>query len=141
MNKLYLGIGIAVILAIVFYMRSRRARFGSAGSGASLQGFQNPSGTTSTFTMYYADWCPHCQAVKPDFEKMVKGGEVSVGGKKCKIQMVNSEKDPDVVKSKNVKGFPTFILETPEGEMFEYSGDRSTAGYLAFINEKLGGGI
>jgi len=79
--------------------------------------------------------------VKPDFEKMVKGGEVSVGGKKCKIQMVNSEKDPDVVKSKNVKGFPTFILETPEGEMFEYSGDRSTAGYLAFINEKLGGGI
>lgn len=141
MNKLYIGIGIAVILTIVFYVRSRRSKFGSAGSGGNLQGFQNPAGTTSTFTMYYADWCPHCQAVKPDFEKMVKDGEITVGSKKCRMQMVNSDKDADTVRSKGIKGFPTFILETPEGQSFEYSGDRSTDGYLKFINEKLGGGI
>jgi thiol-disulfide isomerase/thioredoxin len=137
LKTILIGAGIlAVAVTLIVLFRRRRA-----GSGAGSQGFQNPAGTMSTFTMYYADWCPHCQSVKPEFEELIKKGDVEVGGKKCKIQMVSPEKEPEAAKGKDIKGFPTFLLESAEGQVFEYKGERNTAGYLAFINEKLGGGI
>lgn len=136
MKTILIGAGLLLVaVSLLVFMRRRRS-----GAGAS-QGFQNPTGSMNTFTMYYADWCPHCQAVKPEFEELIKKGDVEVGGKKCKIQMVSPEKEPEAVKGKDIKGFPTFLLETADGRTFEYKGDRNTAGYLAFINEKLGGGI
>jgi protein-disulfide isomerase-like protein with CxxC motif len=45
------------------------------------------------------------------------------------------------MKEKGIKGFPTFMLETADGENVEYQGPRTTDGWLAFLNEKLGGGI
>ena len=45
------------------------------------------------------------------------------------------------MKAKGVKGFPTFQLETTDGKTVEYSGERKTDGYLAFLNEQLGGGV
>ena len=112
--------------------------------GRGLQGFQNLSGPApamNTFTMYYADWCPHCQTVKPEFTEFSNRGTIEVGGKKCQIMLVDAAKNPDAAKGKPVKGFPTFLLETTEGKILEYQGERNTAGWLAFINEKMGGGI
>jgi len=112
--------------------------------GRGLQGFQNLSGPApamNTFTMYYADWCPHCQTVKPEFTEFSNRGTIEVGGKKCQIMLVDAAKNPDAAKGKPVKGFPTFLLETTEGKVLEYQGERNTAGWLAFINEKMGGGI
>jgi hypothetical protein len=40
-----------------------------------------------------------------------------------------------------VKGFPTFLLETTDGKVLEYQGERNTDGWLSFINQNLGGGI
>ena len=112
--------------------------------GRGLQGFQNLSGPApamNTFTMYYADWCPHCQTVKPEFTEFSNRGTIEVGGKKCQIMLVDAAKNPDAAKGKPVKGFPTFLLETTDGKILEYQGERNTAGWLAFINEKMGGGI
>jgi hypothetical protein len=112
--------------------------------GRGLQGFQNLSGPApamNTFTMYYADWCPHCQTVKPEFTEFSNRGTIEVGGKKCQIMLVDAAKNPDAARGKPVKGFPTFLLETTEGKVLEYQGERNTAGWLAFINEKMGGGI
>jgi hypothetical protein len=55
--------------------------------------------------------------------------------------MVNPDTSPELIKGKKIAGFPTFLLETTEGETVEYKGDRSTDGYMKFLNEKLGGGI
>ena len=112
--------------------------------GNGLQGFQNQSGPApamNTFTMYYADWCPHCQSVKPEFIEFSTRGSVEVAGKKCQIKMVDAAKNPEAAKGKPVKGFPTFLLETTEGSILEYQGERNTDGWLSFINEKMGGGI
>ena len=103
----------------------------------SLQGFQNPS--EPTFTMYYADWCGHCKRAKPEFQEMIKKGPIDVNGTKCHIRMVSPEKEPDAAKGKPIRGFPTFLLETPDGKIQEYRGERSTPNYLAFINQMLGG--
>jgi hypothetical protein len=112
--------------------------------GQGLQGFQNQSGPApamNTFTMYYADWCPHCQTVKPEFTEFSNRGTIEVNGKKCQIMMVDAAKDPNAAKGKPVKGFPTFLLETTDGKILEYQGERNTDGWLAFINQKMGGGI
>ena len=39
-----------------------------------------------TFTMYYADWCPHCKTLKPVFKDWSKKGSVVVGGKTVFVQ-------------------------------------------------------
>jgi thiol-disulfide isomerase/thioredoxin len=115
------------LLGALYYYRTRP-----------IQGFQNPS--EPTFTMYYADWCGHCKKAKPDFEEFIKKGPVEVNGKRCHIRMVSPEKQPELAKGKPIRGFPTFLLETPDGKINEYSGARSTPDYLAFINKTLGGG-
>jgi thiol-disulfide isomerase/thioredoxin len=136
MNWKLIALGIVVVLILgslgTIYYRGKRAW---------ASGFANPAPTANSFTMYYADWCPHCQTAKPDFSALVEKGDVVVGSKRCAIRMVNSEKEAEKMKGKDVKGFPTFLLETTEGETVEYKGPRSTDGYLKFINEKLGGGI
>ena len=107
--------------------------------GRGLQGFQNPAPAMNTFTMYYADWCPHCKTIKPEFTEFSKSGSITVGSTNCQIRLIDAAKNPDAAKGKPVKGFPTFLLETTDGKMVEYQGERNTEGWLKFINEKLGG--
>ena len=107
--------------------------------GRGLQGFQNPAPAMKTFTMYYADWCPHCKTIKPEFTEFSKSGSITVGSTNCQIRLIDAAKNPDAAKGKPVKGFPTFLLETTDGKMVEYQGERNTEGWLKFINEKLGG--
>ena len=89
--------------------------------------------------MYYADWCGHCKTAKPAFEKLASSGPVVVNGKKCMLQMVSPEKEPEKAKDKPIRGFPTFLFESPDGQVVEYKGERNTEAYLKFINETLGG--
>jgi thiol-disulfide isomerase/thioredoxin len=106
----------------------------------STQGFQNPS--EDTFTMFYADWCPHCKTAKPDFKNWMDQGPVKVGSKSVKLRMVEQGADKaGEMKKKKVQGFPTFLLETTDGQVVEHKGSRSTEGYLKFLNATLGGGV
>jgi len=121
-------IAVAVLLVLVsFWYVSSNAK----------ESFQNP--TVPTFTMYYADWCGHCKSAKPDFQKLVSQSPIDVNGVKCNVRMVSPEKEPELAKGKQIKGFPTFVMETPDGKSVEYKGSRSMDGYLEFINKNLGG--
>ena len=120
-----LAIGIAILIVIVYVSRSQK------------QGFQNPN--QNTFTMYYADWCGHCKKIKPEYEKFMKSGPINVNGKSCEIRMISPEKEPDAAAGKPIRGFPTFLMETTDGQVVEYKGDRSTKGFLEFINKSLSG--
>jgi len=106
------------------------------------QGFQNKSGPApamNSFTMYYADWCPHCQTIKPEFTTFASSGTINTGTTKCQVTMVDAAKNPEAAKGKPIRGFPTFLLETTDGKVVEYQGERNTAGWTAFINTNLGG--
>jgi thiol-disulfide isomerase/thioredoxin len=106
--------------------------------GSIREAFQNLQGA-DTFTLYYADWCPHCQSVKPAFEEFAKNGFVTVAGKNVKVQMVQPEKEPEKAAGKPIKGYPTFLLETAQGKTVEYQGERTPSGYLEFLNKQLEG--
>lgn len=124
-----LGVVIVAILATLYVVSKSR-----------VLGFQSGGGP-NRFVLYYADWCPHCQAVKPEFSEFAKQSPLTVGGTKCNIELVSPEQEPEKAAGKNIKGYPTFMLEKADGGMVEYKGSRNADGYLKFLNEQLGGGI
>ena len=106
------------------------------------QGFQaGPPPSVPTFTMFYADWCGHCKKAKPDFVEFMGDGTKTIGDKTIKIEMVNADSGDPKVEAFQVKGYPTFCLQTTDGKVTEYKGKRETAGYLEFLNSSLGGGV
>lgn len=88
-----------------------------------------------TFTMYYADWCPHCKSVKPDFADFAKAGVVTVNGRNVAVTMVE-ESEKEKMTGKPVKGFPTFLFETAAGQTVEYSGPRTRDSWMDFLAEQ-----
>lgn len=126
-KKMLIFVGIVAVLLAGLWFLNRKGL---------VQGFQNPS--EPTFTMYFAPWCGHCKTAKPEFEQFAAGGKIKVGDKDCVVRAVDPEKQPAEAKGKPIRGFPTFLLELPNGVVKEYRGERNTAGYLEFLNAELG---
>ena len=119
------GVIIGLLVLLRFIQRSK-------------EGFQNDiAGAADTFTLYYAEWCPHCKTVKPAFTEWAKNGFVTAAGKNIKVRMVEQSEKPEEIAAKGIKGFPTFLLETTDGKTIEFQGDRTPEGYLKFIEEQL----
>ena len=89
-----------------------------------------------TFTMYYADWCPHCKSIKPTFKTWSSAGSVNVGGKTVFVDMVEADSNPDKMKGKPVKGYPTFLLEK-NGQFTEFEGERNPAGWESWLAKNV----
>jgi thiol-disulfide isomerase/thioredoxin len=120
-----IGVIIGLLVLLRFIQRSR-------------EGFTNDiAGAADTFTLYYAEWCPHCKTVKPAFEEWSKNGFVTAAGKNVKVRLVEQSEKPEEVSAKGIKGFPTFLLETAGGKAVEFQGDRTPQGYLKFLEEQL----
>jgi thiol-disulfide isomerase/thioredoxin len=120
---LLLGVVIGLLVLLRFIQRSK-------------EGFQSGSGA-DTFTLYYAEWCPHCKTIKPAFKEWAKNGFVTAAGKQVKVRMVEQGENPEEVQAKGIKGFPTFVLETAEGKTVEFQGDRTPEEYLKFLETEL----
>jgi len=102
------------------------------------QGFVGGSGgAVDTFSMYYADWCPHCQTIKPVFKDYSKSGSTIVASKTVFLQMVEADTSPEKLKGKPVKGYPTFLLEKSDGTFVEFDGDRSPSGWNEWLAKNL----
>jgi thiol-disulfide isomerase/thioredoxin len=120
---LLIGVIIGLLVLLRFVQRSR-------------EGFESGSGA-DTFTLYYAEWCPHCKTIKPAFQEWSKNGFVTAAGKNVKVRMVEQGEHPEEVAAKGIKGFPTFMLQTAEGKTVEFQGDRTPEQYLKFLEEQL----
>jgi thiol-disulfide isomerase/thioredoxin len=120
---LLIGVVIGLLVLLRFVQRSR-------------EGFASGSGA-DTFTLYYAEWCPHCKTIKPAFQEWSKNGFVTAAGKNVKVRMVEQGEHPEEVAAKGIKGFPTFMLQTADGKTVEFQGERSPEGYLKFLEEQL----
>jgi len=113
---------------------------GVIGNG-SVQGFIGGFGDAGappvgSFIMYYADWCPHCKTIKPEFADFSKRGVVTVNGKNVAVAMIE-ESEKEKMAGKNVKGFPTFLYETAAGETVEYSGPRTRDAWMDFLGKTV----
>ena len=98
-----------------------------------------PSGTTANFTMYYADWCPHCVKAKPEMNKLKKllnNKNNKVNNKQVNVVLVDAEAEKEKAKAANVQGFPTVILENGSDKK-EYSGARNAQSFMKFLENNL----
>ncbi len=85
------------------------------------------------FHMYYVDWCPHCHAAKPEFEKL--GSTMTIGGKSVKVEAIEAEKNPEKVLGKP-NGYPTIQLYNAEGKLVdEYKGERVESGVTRLFRD------
>ena len=80
------------------------------------------------FTLYYVEWCPHCQHVKPEWDKLEKDESLD----HIKIVKINCEENEDIVQEKNIEGFPTILL-THNGKESAYNGNREYAEFKAYL--------
>ena len=87
------------------------------------------------FHMYYVDWCPHCHAAKPEFDKLES--KMTIGGKSVICEAVNAEKNPEKVLGKP-EGYPSVQLYDAQGKLVkEYEGERTAAGFRSFLEDAL----
>jgi len=86
------------------------------------------------FVLFYAPWCGHCKAIKPDWAKLsndVKGA--------MPILAVDCTEHATLCTKYGVTGYPTiryFPTSSSDGE--DYSGGRSLADLLMFVKSKAG---
>jgi thiol-disulfide isomerase/thioredoxin len=125
-NLLYVLVGAAVLIVIALGLRMYATTEKEAFSSGQ-----------DTFTLYYADWCPHCKAVKPVFSEWSSSGTVMVQNKTVVTKMVEADTSPDLVSKAGVKGFPTMILTKADGTSVEYKGDRSVSGWEEWLSSNL----
>ena len=123
------------ILPIILLLLVRLVSLGS-GFG---EGFADSYGETNdrgTFTLYYADWCPHCHAILPLFKEFAKSGYVSVNNHRVKVFM-KEEKEFEKGKDPEITGFPTLLYSDAAGKTVPYEGPRTAEGFMEFLKTQI----
>jgi len=93
--------------------------------------------TPKMFVMFYAPWCGHCNAMKPDFIEAAsiikaKSPTSKLAALDCTVEKATRDKF-------DIKGFPTLIyFENGEKKVDKYTGSRTTE---AFVNLIMDGGV
>ncbi|KAI8338450.1 thioredoxin-like protein [Chlamydoabsidia padenii] len=84
------------------------------------------------FVKFYAPWCPHCQHLAPIWEQLARElqGQIDVAE-------VNCDKHGDVCQQNGITGYPVLKLFV-NGQVFEFSGDRSLASMMVFAKKLVG---
>lgn len=87
----------------------------------------------ATLYFFYADWCPHCTKVKPTWSALENE---NLGVSLEKVDCSDRNNVPELAKQYNVGGFPTIMLVN-NGNVQEYSGNRSKEDIMAFVNSNV----
>ena len=124
-----------VIVCAVYYS----GLYLSKNSSSLQQGFEDVIGKTNergTFTLYYADWCPHCKTIKPVFKNFMGDGTLNINGKTVAVKMVEEKKiqkgvDPEI------QGYPTLLYSDSAGKVVEFNGPRTPDGFMQFLRQKV----
>lgn len=118
------AIALAAVVGLSQYKRRTR-RF---------EALTHPGQGVGVFTLFYAEWCPHCQSVKPKFAQLE--GRRTIGGRAVEFRMIDVDKHPDIAQEYGVQGYPTFVYEPTEGQRIKYEGPRDVPSILEFVQSR-----
>jgi thioredoxin-like negative regulator of GroEL len=91
----------------------------------SAEQFTNESRKGYWIVLYYANWCPHCQVMKPEWQKFAEKYAVD---KSINVAEVESENLSSVGEEhrQNVEGFPTIVCLNKGKPVSKYQGPRTS---------------
>ncbi len=81
--------------------------------------------------MFYAPWCGHCKAAKPEFTSAANSFS---SDKKRSFTAVDCTKFQSVCEQFDVSGYPTFKYFSYGKNPASYDGERSMTGFTEFIS-------
>jgi len=121
---------VALIVASYFY---------SCKCGSKSEYFSNPSSGNINLKVFYADWCGHCNAAKPEFTTLEQTltDSPTINNKTVGIQLVNEADSRPVVDEYGVKGYPTIILDQGNGYRVPYNGERKAQSIMDWIGQQI----
>lgn len=83
--------------------------------------------------LYYAEWCGHCNAMKPEWEKFItKMKNPSVNSSNVKIADVKSDVITDLKNKPEIPGFPTIKMYSNGKEVADFKDDRVAENMVKF---------
>jgi len=93
----------------------------------------------ATLYFFYTNWCGWSKKAMPEWQKL----EATVsktpvfGTTTVKTERVDAEDDPKRATLYEIEGYPTILLETPDG-IYRYSKLPTHSGLLEFLRDTLG---
>jgi thiol-disulfide isomerase/thioredoxin len=127
---------IAVVFAIYYFTyKSNRETFTARSKNSTETPNLKASQGETVVALFYADWCPHCVAFKPDFMKAKKdmNGKKS-NDKTLRLELVDCVANKTIASENSVSGFPTVKIFTDDNKSSEYSGERTYEGLTNYLS-------
>ena len=89
----------------------------------------------SEITLYYAEWCGHCQQFKPTWEAL----KPMFDKHNIKHAEYEDNTNSDMITKAGIEGFPTIRIKK-QGQEYDYSGQRTPDAILHELITNLKGG-
>jgi thiol-disulfide isomerase/thioredoxin len=141
-NKLMIYAGILVVVAIVLIVVWMYFFNGKSRSSSNKESFSEIDDSSSyRILMFYADWCPHCRAAKPEWEKTKSEVNGELNGKKVKfVDLDCTTPTPEVEATMDkykVESYPTIILLSPDGTVTQFDNKPTKDNIMNFLNSNV----
>lgn len=88
----------------------------------------------STFVMFYAPWCPHCQHLHPVWKELAS--VLSREGCDVRLAIVDATKHARLADKYEVQGYPSLIMFKRGVPAGRHRGPRDISTLMSFINHK-----
>jgi thiol-disulfide isomerase/thioredoxin len=131
--KLSKGMWIIIILIILIGVGVGWSKLWG-GERTGKEGMSDPHKTMDVY-FFFADWCPHCQKAKPEWQSVKTEKEGStINGYKVKMTEIDCSggKNPEI-KEYQIKGYPT-ILVKKEGQVTLFENTPTKDNLMSFLN-------
>lgn len=125
MKKMYIILGLAVIILVLIRVYVRASRM------SGFEGFASNGGAE----VVIATWkkCGHCISAKPEFDKLQSLTLPKLkDGSAVTLRMLDADSDKAAIESLGIRGYPS-ILFLKNGERIEYEGPRTADGIISFL--------
>lgn len=121
------GLIVVICAGIIYFDRKNSMR--------TWDGFTDGGGDTGELLIVKAGWCGHCKNAMPEFKRLVDSSPIKLqNGNTVTVRMLDEGTDKAEINTLGVKGFPSIIYKTANGQQKEYSGERTYTGVISFLN-------
>jgi len=144
-NNMWLIIGAGIlflVVAIVVYYYTNQNNYSYHANSEKIPSGASSNGKkTAELMLFFADWCPHCKAVKPTWNDLKsKYEDKTINGYTVVFTEINcSEETPEIEKqleTYNVTGFPTIKL-IKDGQAIEFDAKPTAENFETFLTTVL----